>query len=369
LLREAEAEEAIHNRLKSREELADKGWKKNHDLYSSFFNVFTVFRTAHAREIGARRFWGRILALLIKRWHVLRRQYIVLFGFFILPILTEILIVSVLPTPQQIQVSLTQNEHIVNAQVTLLPSIYNPHTIVTYSNNNGNNAQASLTNYLQSTGATIDAISTDTILDYVDSRYLASEDIFINTYQIAIGLYNNLTLSATPNLVFNSYFSTVNYHAMPTSLSVGSTILFQFFAGSSAKKIITTNEPIITTVSAYTVGERFFEIIYCFDTIPLSLFNFLNSIVAGLFISILLVPLIQERISHSKDLQLLTNLTKRSYWLSNIIFDLCLCFILCGLLTIIVKVKQMFVLLKSKLFRFVVPFFLDWLSSQFKYPI
>jgi hypothetical protein len=186
---------------------------------------------------------------------------------------------------------------------------------------------------------------------------------------MGIGLYNNLTLSATPNLVFNSYFSTVNYHAMPTSLSVGSTILFQFFAGSSAKKIITTNEPIITTVSAYTVGERFFEIIYCFDTIPLSLFNFLNSIVAGLFISILLVPLIQERISHSKDLQLLTNLTKRSYWLSNIIFDLCLCFILCGLLTIIVKVKQMFVLLKSKLFRFVVPFFLDWLSSQFKYPI
>jgi hypothetical protein len=250
--------------------------------------------------------------------------------------------VSVLPTPQQIQASLAQNARIKDAQVTLLPSIYNPHTIVTYSNNNGNDAQTTLTNYLQNTGATIDAISSDTILDYVDSRYLASEDIFINKYQMGIGLYNNLTLSAIPSLVFNSYFSTVNYHAMPTSLSVGSTILFQFFANSSAKKITTTNQPILTTSTTTTALDRFFQIIYCFDTLPLSLFNFLNSIVAGLFISILLVPLIQERISHSKDLQLLTNLTKRSYWFSNAIFDLLSCFVLSIFLTIIIKVVKMF---------------------------
>jgi hypothetical protein len=158
---------------------------------------------------------------------------------------------------------------------------------------------------------------------------------------MGFALYNNLT-SSVPSLTFNSYFSTVNYHAMPTSLSVASTNIFQFYANSSAKKIITTNKPIITTSTSYTASQLFFQILYCFDTLPLSLFNFLNSIVAALFISILIVPLIQERVAHCKDLQLLTNLKRRSYWFSNTIFDICLCFILCSLLTIIVKVKTMF---------------------------
>jgi len=291
---------------------------------------------------------------------VLRRQYVFILGFFLLPILSEILIVSVLPTPQQIQASLTQNSRIAGAEVTLLPSIYNTQTIVIYANNNESDAQTRLIDYIQNTGATIDEISNDTVLSYVRNRYLTSEDVFINKYQMAFALYNNLT-SSIPSLTFNSYFSTVNYHAMATSLSVGSTNIFQFYANSSAKKIITTNQPILTTSNIYTATQRFFEIIYCFDTIPLSLFNFLNSVIAALFTSILLVPLIQERVSHSKDLQLLTNLTKRSYWLSNIIFDLCLCFILSALLTIIVKVKIIFYF-KSKMVLIIMPFFLDWFS-------
>jgi hypothetical protein len=305
-------------------------------LFSPIY-LYIVFRTDHKRETGARLFWLRILALLIKHWHVFRRQYVILFGFFLLPILIEILIVSALPTPQQIQASLTQNSRVPNAQVTLLPSLYDPHTIVTYSDNNGNNVQSNLINYLQSAGATVNPISTDTVFNYVASQYLTSENVFINKYQMAFASYNNLTASV-PTLVFNSYFSTVNYHTMPTSLSVASTNLFQFYANSTAKKIITTNQPVLTISTTTTSLDQFFQIIYCFDTLPLSLFNFLNSVIATLFISILIIPLIQERITHSKDLQLLTNLTKRSYWLSNSIFDILSCFVLCILLTLIVKV-------------------------------
>jgi hypothetical protein len=317
--------------------------------------VVLVFRAHHERETGSRRFWFRIFALLIKRWHVLRRQYIIFLAFFLLPMLIEILIVSVLPTPQQIQASLTQNSRVKDAEVTLLPSIYNPQTIVIYSNNNGNNAQTRLIDYIQNTGATIDEISNNTVLDYVRANYLTSEDIFVNKYQIAFAVYNNLT-SSIPSLTFNSYFSTVNYHAMATSLSVASTNIFQFYANSSAKKIITTNQPVLTTSTIYTTSQRFFQILYCFDTIPLSLFNFLNSIMAALFMSILMVPLIQERISHSKDLQLLTNLSKKSYWFSNIIFDLSLCLILCSLLTIIVKVKIIFSNVEIKIFLIIMSF-------------
>lgn len=299
----------------------------------------------HKREQGARRFWLRILALLIKRWHVFRRQYIFLFGFFLLPILTEILIITILPTPQQIQSSLTQNERIKDAKVTLIPSIYNPHTVVTYAGS-GNTAGTNTNNYLQGTGATVDAISTDNVFSYVRDRYRESEDIFVNKYQIGFASYINGTPS-NPSLIMNSYFSTVNYHTMPTSLTVGSTALFQFYANSTAKKIITTNQPVLTTGPIYTVQQRLFEIIYCFDTLPFSLFNFINSIAVALFASILMVPIIQERISHSKDLQLLTNLSRTTYWLSNAIFDLCLCLILCAFLTIIVKVNLSIFFVKS----------------------
>ena len=275
------------------------------------------------------------MALFLKRWHVLRRQYIFLLGFFLLPILTEILVVSVLPTPKQIQASLAQNDRVKDAKVTLIPSIYNPHTVVTYSSA-GNTAGSNVNNYLQSTGASVDAISTDTVFSYVRDRYLQTEDAFINKYQMGFASYNGT--GSTASLIVNSYFSTVNYHAMPTSLSVGSTALFQYYANSTAKRIVTTNQPVFTISTTTTALQRFLEIIYCFDTLPLSLFNFINSILAVIFISILIVPLIQERISHSKDLQLLTNLTKRSYWLSNAIFDICSCLILSILLTIIVKV-------------------------------
>ena len=293
-----------------------------------------VFRADHARETGFRHTRLRIYALLVKRFHVLRRQYIFLLGFFLLPVLVEILLVSILPTPKQIQPSLAQNDRVKDAQRTLLPTMYNPQTIVTYSNNDGNNAQARLNDYLQSTGATIDEISNNTILDYVRERYLETEDIFINKYQMGIALYNNLT-----SLTFNTYFSTVNYHAMATSLSIASTSLFQFYANSSTKQIVTTNEPILTVATSFSALQRFLEIIYCFDTIPVSLFNFINSILAALFISILITPLIQERINHSKDLQLLTNLSKRTYWLSNFVFDFLSCIALCAVLTIIVKVN------------------------------
>ncbi|CAM4944466.1 unnamed protein product [Rotaria socialis] len=296
-----------------------------------------IFRAEYEYEQGVRRFCCRICALLIKRWHVLRRQYVFLFGFFLVPILMEILIVSVFPSPQDIQASLVQNNRVIGAQVTLLPSIYNPHTIVIYSNDSTMTAQIRFLDYIQNTGATIEQISTNNAIKYVTDECSTNEQFFINKYQIGFALYNNLTTS----LIFDSYFSTVNYHAMATSLSAASTSLFQFYANSSAKKIITTNQPIITSTTAYATLQRFFELIYCFDTIPLALFNFLNSILAALFISILIVPSIQERINHSKDLQLLTNLTKKTYWFSNITFDLLACFLLCTLLTTIVRIGSL----------------------------
>ncbi|CAF3058575.1 unnamed protein product [Rotaria sp. Silwood2] len=234
-----------------------------------------------------------------------------------------------------------QNERVVDAQVQLYPSIYNPHTVITYANNNDSNVHSRLITYLTNTNATIKQISTNTIVNEVVSQWNKSEDIFVNKYQMGFDLFNNLT-SINLSLIFNVYFSTVNYHTMATSLGVAMTSLFQFYANSSSKMITTTNQPILTHGEPLSEEDRFFQMIYCFDTLPLSLFNFINSILAAVFIGILSSNSIRERLTHSKDLQLLTRLSKFTYWFSMSLYDFSICLIVCTILTIIVKIGAVY---------------------------
>jgi hypothetical protein len=262
-----------------------------------------------------------------------------LLGFFLIPIILEIIAVAAVPTPTDISTSILQNRRYPDAQIELIPSIYNPQTIVTYSNNNNYNIQTHLRDYLTSTNASIDEITSNNIISYVVSQWNQSEDYFVNKYHLGFSLFNNIT---SP-LIIDSYFSTVNYHEMATGLGVAATNLFQFYANSSSKAIITTNQPIVISDSSTTGQTYFFQLIFCFDTIPVSLFNFINGIIASVFIGILTFNIICERISHAKQLQLLTGLSKFTYWFSHAVYDFILCFILCSLLTIVVKVKYLLI--------------------------
>ena len=336
---EEEQEENYHERVRTRQELATKGFSHHSNISIIILIFHLVFAMKHPRIEGFQGFWRRIAALLVKRFHVARRQISFLLGFFLLPIIIEIILVAALPTPQELQASIAQTGRIKDASVTLLPSIYNPQTIVAYASSNTNTAQTRLTDYIQNSGATLDLLSTDTVMSYVRERYRETAEIFIHKYQMGFAVYPTST-GSNHTMIVDSYFSTVNYHTMATSLSVGSTQLFQYHANSSAKKIITTNQPVITTSSGFSILLQFFEVIYCFDTLPFSLFNFLNSVLAGLFISVLMLPIIQERVSQSKNLQLLTGISKATYWFSHFIFDFCCCFIICVFWIIIIKVEN-----------------------------
>ncbi|CAF2249794.1 unnamed protein product [Rotaria magnacalcarata] len=309
--------------------------------HCGFFNLIAVFSLQYSHISGIRLFHNQVWALFVKQLILTRRQISFLIGFFLIPMLLEILIVAILPTPITIQTSILQNERVVDAQVQLQPSIYNPHTTIIYANNNASSALLRLNTYLTNTNAAIDQISANTIVNKVVSEWTESEEIFVNKYQMGFGIFNNLT-STNLLLTFEVYFSTINYHTMATSLNVATTNLFQFYANSSLKSIVTTNQPLLTNEKLLVGQDLFFEMIYCFDTLPLSLFNFINSILAAIFIGILSSNVIRERLTHSKDLQLLTRLSKFTYWFSTAIYDFALCLILCSILTIIVKISAVY---------------------------
>ncbi len=296
-----------------------------------------VFSQHYEHITGLLLFWNRVWALLIKRWILSRRQILFLMGFFLIPILLEIIAVAIVPNPKEISTSILQNRRYPDAKIQLIASIYNPHTVVTYANNNNYNIQLRLREYLASTNANIDELSSNTVMNYVLSRWNQSEDNFANKYQLGFALFNNLT-SISPSLTVDTFFSTVNYHGMSTSLGVATTNLFQFYGNSSSKRIVTTNQPILISAGPLAGQALFFELIYCFDTIPVSLFNFINGMIASIFISILSLNIIRERNSRAKNLQLLTGLSKFTYWFSNALYDFVLCLLLCSVLTIIVKV-------------------------------
>ena len=289
--------------------------------------------------MGFRRFLLQVWALIVKRWILLRRQYTFLFGFFLIPLLLEIIAVAAVPPPKEIEVSIIQNRRYPDAQMPLVPSIYNPQTVVTYTDNNGNNVQTRLRSYLNGMNVKIEEISSNTVLNYVQSRWNQTEDIFINRYQMSFSLSNNLTASS-PSLILDTYFSTVNYHTIASSLSAATTNLFQFYANSSAKAILAINQPLMITGGNLTGLPLFFQSIFCFDTIPVALFNFINGAIASIFISLLALNMVRERHGRSKNLQLLTGLSKFTYWFSNALCDWCLCLIFISLLVIIVKVRH-----------------------------
>ena len=312
----------------TRRALAEKGTNAN-SRRSLIERIRLVFSQRYRRETGVSLFRLQLWALVIKRWLLLRRQISFLVGFFLLPILLEILAVAIVPSPKEIETSILQNRRYPDAQVTLIPSIYNPHTVVI----DPSNTQSYLRAYLSSTNANIDEVPSSAIRDYIRSQWNSSEEIFIDKYQMAFALSSNLTTEA--------YFSTVNYHAMATSLAVAVTNLFQSTGNSSSKRILTTNQPILLSSQTSDGQASFFELIFCFDTIPVSLFNFINGIIAAIFISLLVLNLVRERTSRSKDLQLLSSLSKFTYWLSHALCDFLLCLLLIALLTVVIKVNAL----------------------------
>ena len=191
-----------------------------------------------------------------------------------------------------------------------------------------------LIDYLTNMGVTIDEIATNNISEYVLSRNKESYDAYVNKFQMGFSIYRSSSF-----LLMDVFYSSVNYHAMAVGLNTAMTMLFQHYANSSSKRIQTTNQPIIIVSDSESDRAIFFERVYCFDTVPLSLLNFINSIIGSILMGTLVVNLIHERIVHSKDLQLITNTSRKLYWLSNFLYDLILCLILSGLLTVVIRVR------------------------------
>lgn len=270
---------------------------------------------------------------MIKRLNVSRRQWNLIIGVLILPVLLEILCVSVVPTSREIQSLLLENERIADAEVFLDASIFNPQSFVFSSRQNSSKIRSALIELIEEKNVESTDIANENPLNFVRERFLESERIFIDRFQLGFGL--NSENSSWP---VEAFFSSVNFHATAVTLNLATNVFLRTLTNSSRRKISARNQPILTSTKSSSYVAQILSFLSCFEVFPVSLFPFLNGILASIFVSLFVFYSIDERRKKSKNLQLLTNLSRFSFFLSNFIFDLLLSTLLVAILTLIVGV-------------------------------
>jgi hypothetical protein len=119
-----------------------------------------------------------------------------------------------------------------------------------------------------------------------------------------------------------------------------SNLLLAYLTKDYNKKIITTNAPLTSNDSLYN-GNNFIEYLACIDILPISLLNMLNSIIVASMISAMVIHVTRERTNGSKLLQYLAGTHYLTYWISNYLFDLAICFFNFSTMVIALKIVDL----------------------------
>jgi hypothetical protein len=154
----------------------------------------------------------------------------------------------------------------------------------------------------------------------------------INDYYIGMNLnYINNTLYAT------AYYSTLAYHTSASIINNIDNLILQIIVGDNSKSLNTINSPLASSGSLSNT-TNYLLLLACLDSLPISLLNFITSIIVAFIMSIMVISMTRERFNGSKQLQLLSGIHYSTYWISNYLFDLCVCILQLASMVIILKI-------------------------------
>lgn len=142
-------------------------------------------------------------------------------------------------------------------------------------------AQSVLSSYYTSVNRlTLNQLTTDTVNEYVFGLRQASINNII--YQYYVGMSLNLTSNAS--LAATLYYSNLAYHSPANILNDLDSILLMIATGDTTRSISTTNIP-LSSNDTLSAQASYLDVLACIDILPLSLLNFLNSIIIAFLIS------------------------------------------------------------------------------------
>ena len=131
--------------------------------------------------------------------------------------------------------------------------------------------------------------STDTISESVLTKRKENSTAFLNDYYLGLSLEN------TGGKVYGTLkYSTLAFHSPAVMLSAIDNIILQAITGNTQKSITTVNSPIASS-STLSPNSSYLEVLACLDSLPVSLLNFVNSIIIAFIISIMVMAMTKEK--------------------------------------------------------------------------
>jgi hypothetical protein len=164
-------------------------------------------------------------------------------------------------------------------------------------------------------------LSNENVSNYVLDKRKYDIKYLVNDFFIGM----KLNITSDEKLYATMYYNSLALHSSAIAVNEISNLLLAFLTRNYKKSISTINSPLSSNNSLYT-GDDFLQYLACMDVLPVSVLNMLNSVIVSLIISFMVINISRERINGSKSLQYITRTNFVTYWLSNYLFDLVICF-------------------------------------------
>jgi hypothetical protein len=249
-------------------------------------------------------FVQQINALILKRFLIFIRRYILALITLFLPFVLEVLVCCIIPSGTNLVYSITGVKNAAGASYNLEISNYQAFTIPYSINGDSSSFQNLLSTFYTTSnrpGITLQNCSYDNISSIALKLRKDNIQNLVSSYYT--GMSFNIVNSS--QLYAHAYYSTYAYHSPGIIINEISNLILAYYSSNNlTKSIKTVNSPISSNSSQN--GNDFLSFLPCLDTLPLSIFNFINSIIVALIISIIVIHVGRERVNGSKGLQLLS---------------------------------------------------------------
>jgi len=243
-------------------------------------------------------------------------------------------IVAILPSTSSL---ISQYSQTVSASgsYTLTLNSYGSNILPYYLNGtvSTTNLQTYFTSQYASTGVTLNQITQDPTAYVLSQRQANIQNIY-STYYMGMSL--NLVSATKLNAI--SYYSSMAFHSSANMLNeIDNLLLYVANGYSNAYTVSTINSPIPANSSAKSAAS-FLEALACIDSQPVTLLNFIISIIIALIIAFQVIHIARERNNGSKQMQMLAGIHYVTYWISNYLFDLLVMIFQCTMLVIMLAI-------------------------------
>ena len=192
----------------------------------------------------------------------------------VIPWLFEAIVVGILPSTSS-QISQFSQTVSASGTYTLALNSYGSNVLPYYLNGTASTTvlQTYLTSQYASSGVTLNQITSDPN-DYVLSQRKANiQNIYSNYY---MGMLLNLVTGTKLNAIV--YYNSMAFHSSANMLNVIDNLLFRVASGGQPFNVTTVNSPIAANSSAKS-SASFLEALACIDSQPVTLLNFIISII------------------------------------------------------------------------------------------